>query len=54
MLALATMAAEVTALATVRAVLCARGITTAEGLWLPAARDLEGGTSTLRQAQDER
>lgn len=40
MMTLATMAAEVTALATLRAVLCARGITTAEGLWLPAAGDL--------------
>lgn len=40
MMALATMAAEVTAVATLRAVLCARGITTADGLWLPAAGDL--------------
>ncbi len=40
MMALATMAAEVTAVATLRAVLCARGITMADGLWLPAARDL--------------
>jgi len=54
MMTLATMAAEVTAQATLRAVLCARGIKTAEGLWLPAAGDIEGGPSTLRQAQGER
>ena len=39
MMTLATMAAEATALATLRAVLCARSITTAEGLYLPAASD---------------
>ncbi|MEG0002059.1 P1 family peptidase [Comamonas sp.] len=54
MMTLATMAAEVTARATLRAVLCARGIKTAEGLWLPAAGDIEGGPFTLRQAQGER
>lgn len=40
MMTLATMAAEVTALATLRAVLCARSLTTAEGLYLPAAADI--------------
>ena len=40
MMVLATMAAEVTAIATARAVLAARAITTAEGLHLPCADDL--------------
>jgi L-aminopeptidase/D-esterase-like protein len=39
MMVLATMAAEVTALATVRAVLAARSITTPQGLHLPCAED---------------
>lgn len=40
MMVLATMAAETTAIATARAALAARSLTTAEGLYLPAARDL--------------
>ena len=40
MMVLATMAAEVTARATVRAVQAARSVTTAEGLYLPAMADL--------------
>lgn len=40
MMVLATLAAEVTARATLNAVLAARGLTTAEGLHLPAAADL--------------
>lgn len=43
MLTLVTMAAEATARATLRAVLAARAITTADGLHLPAAADLPGG-----------
>ncbi|MCD2512198.1 P1 family peptidase [Comamonas endophytica] len=54
MITLAAMAAQVTAVATVRAVLCARGITTAEGLWLPSACDLDDRTSMVRQAHHER
>ncbi|MFN4030687.1 MAG: P1 family peptidase [Acidovorax temperans] len=42
MMVLATMAAEVTARATVRAVQAARSVTTAEGLYLPAMADLRG------------
>lgn len=42
MMVLATMAAEVTARATVRAVQAARSATTAEGLYLPAMADLRG------------
>ena len=40
MMVLATMAAEATARATVRAVQAARSVTTAEGLYLPAMADL--------------
>ena len=40
MMVLATLAAEVTARATLNAVLAARGLTTAEGLHLPAAAQL--------------
>lgn len=40
MMVLATLAAEVTARATLNAVLAARGLTTAEGLHLPAAADV--------------
>ena len=40
MMLLATMAAEATAIATARAALCARAITTAEGLHLPCAADM--------------
>lgn len=40
MMVLATLAAEVTARATLNAVLAARGLTTAEGLHLPAAAEL--------------
>ncbi len=40
MMVLATMAAEATARATVRAVQTARSVTTAEGLYLPAMADL--------------
>lgn len=40
MLLLCAMAAEATARATLRAVLAARGITTAQGLYLPAAADI--------------
>ncbi|MET1114585.1 MAG: P1 family peptidase [Comamonas sp.] len=54
MMALSAMAAEVTAVATVRAVLCARGVTAAQGLWLPSAFDLEGRTSMVRQVHHER
>ena len=43
MMVLATMAAEATALATARAAWCARALTTAEGLYLPAAADLAAG-----------
>ncbi|HRM81783.1 MAG TPA: P1 family peptidase [Acidovorax temperans] len=42
MMVLATMAAEATARATVRAVQAARSVTTAEGLYLPAMADLRG------------
>lgn len=42
MMVLATMAAEATACATVRAVQAARSVTTAEGLYLPAMADLRG------------
>lgn len=42
MMVLATMAAEATARATVRAVQTARSVTTAEGLYLPAMADLRG------------
>ncbi len=40
MMVLSTMAAEVTAIATARAVRAARSVTTAEGLYLPSAQDL--------------
>jgi len=40
MLVLATMAAEVTAIATARAVRAARALTTSDGLHLPCAADL--------------
>lgn len=40
MMVLSTMAAEVTAIATARAVRAARSVTTAEGLYLPCAADL--------------
>jgi hypothetical protein len=40
MLTLSAMAAEAVALATVRAVLAAQSLTTAEGLELPCAREL--------------
>lgn len=40
MMVLATMAAEATARATVRAVQAARSVTTADGLYLPAMADL--------------
>ena len=42
MMVLATMAAEATARATVRAVQAARSVTTAEGFYLPAMADLRG------------
>ena len=42
MMVLATMAAEATARATVRAVQAARSVTTADGLYLPAMADLRG------------
>ena len=42
MMVLATMAAEATARATVRAVQAAHSVTTAEGLYLPAMADLRG------------
>ncbi|CAM3673453.1 L-aminopeptidase/D-esterase-like protein [Paracidovorax anthurii] len=42
MMVLATMAAEATARATLRAVLAARALTTPEGLHLPCAADLAG------------
>ncbi|MBA4059503.1 MAG: peptidase S58 [Verminephrobacter sp.] len=42
MMVLATMAAEATARATVRAVQAARSVTTANGLYLPAMADLRG------------
>ena len=42
MMVLATMAAEATACATVRAVQAAHSVTTAEGLYLPATADLRG------------
>ncbi len=42
MMVLATMAAEATARATVRAVQATRSVTTAEGLYLPAMADLRG------------
>lgn len=42
MMVLSTMAAEATARATVRAVLTARSLTTAEGLHLPCAADIAG------------
>ena len=42
-LLLCAMAAEATARATLRAVRAARGITTAEGLHLPAMADLDQG-----------
>ncbi|MCE1194242.1 MAG: P1 family peptidase [Acidovorax sp.] len=45
MMVLATMAAEAVARATARAALAARGLTTAEGLYLPGAQDLQGGTA---------